>query len=183
MDQIPIFPSLGFVRALLAAAVIYYHSFALCGHLDFFGEKTDLGQIGVDNFFFLSGFLLVRKSISSDFQSFMYRRLNRLLPGLFIFLTFCIIGMVILDELHVFHVGLRDLFSWFYTNLDPVNPNRMFGINGAFTNNPVPQTIAGNLYTITFEFWCYLVLAGTVATLKNLILSSWILATFQEFWL
>jgi hypothetical protein len=44
----------------------------------------------------------------------------------------------------------------------------MFGINGAFPHNPVPLVVAGNLWTITFEFWCYIALATGVAIIKAL---------------
>lgn len=162
-------PSLGAVRALLAVIVIYYHAHSLLGLTDplqRFG--TNFGEIAVDNFFFLSGFLLIQKALILPFDVFMFRRIKRIIPGLFTFLMIICIGVLLLNLNDLFDVGTRDLFSWVYTNIDPINPNRMYEVNGAFSNNPRPMVLAGNLWTITFEFWCYIFLAISLAVWKSL---------------
>lgn len=160
---------IGLLRTILALAVIYFHSFVLTGKVDpLYIYGTDTGKIAVQLFFFLSGFLLIRKAIDLPFDEFMFRRIKRIFPGLFVFLLTCCILMIFLSILGIFHVATRDVFSWFYTNIDPINPNRMYTVNGVFSLNPVPQSVAGNLWTVTFEFWCYLFLAGGLSILKRL---------------
>ncbi|MFD6426172.1 acyltransferase family protein [Streptomyces sp. NPDC060198] len=81
--------SLGFIRLILASAVVVSHASVLG-----FGEKefghglshgqTDLGKLSVYGFFVLSGILVTRSGKRLPLGRFLWHRALRLLPGLWV---------------------------------------------------------------------------------------------------
>jgi peptidoglycan/LPS O-acetylase OafA/YrhL len=80
-----------FLRLLFAITVIVDHAFPLGG----FGEdpmwkwsknQDSLGGIAVAGFFAISGYLITKSSMSSDFVQFLWRRILRIFPAYWVVL-------------------------------------------------------------------------------------------------
>jgi peptidoglycan/LPS O-acetylase OafA/YrhL len=86
--------SIGFLRLILAIAVVYSHSFALGGYgLDFIKNIThrqySIGSFAVDGFFACSGYLITASYLrSQSFTVFLWHRFLRLMPGYWVVITF-----------------------------------------------------------------------------------------------
>jgi peptidoglycan/LPS O-acetylase OafA/YrhL len=120
------FPSLDGWRALSVIAVILYH-----GRFDFFSDDSLLrrisahGEIGVDVFFAISGFLITslllqefRRTDRISLRSFYLRRFFRIIPAYYLAIaTISILGVVKLIPM-----DLKDLLSCllFYRNYRPL---------------------------------------------------------------
>ena len=150
-----------YLRILCALLVCYAHSKVLLGQeIATRWSGISIPNIAVDAFFVLSGFLLWNKALTNNPIQFVVNRIARILPGLVVSVLVTAFSL----SLYVFlgneakSPRFRDIFSWIYTNIDVLNPNRMFSSRFFFTNNPHTSSINGSLWTITFEFWSYLFL-------------------------
>lgn len=84
--------SLGFIRLLLATAVVISHASVLGFGDTEFGRyfsrgQTDLGKLSVYGFFVLSGILVTRSGKRLPLGRFLWHRALRLLPGLWVCLA------------------------------------------------------------------------------------------------
>jgi peptidoglycan/LPS O-acetylase OafA/YrhL len=150
------------IRLLMALAVVWSHSFAIFkGSED--SEPLSLvlrgtynaGNLAVLVFFTISGFLICRsyeqsKSVARYFEN----RVRRIYPG---YLVAVAVGAFLIIPLY----SSRSLTS--FTLQEVVG---VFGLN-ALRRNYVPASdvfggnpINGSLWSIPFEFWCYIGLAG-----------------------
>lgn len=99
--------SLGFIRLILATAVVVSHARVLgfgrteYGHAFTHGQ-VDLGKWSVYGFFILSGILVTRSGIRLSLGRFLWHRALRLLPGLWmcLFLTAFVAAPVLYWRLH-----------------------------------------------------------------------------------
>jgi len=148
-----------FFRFWLAVLVIFAHSYALAEG-DEQNEPFSIltkyqigaGQIAVYCFFAISGYLISHSWLRSDSTiSFLKKRALRIYPG---FIVAVLIGLFVVAPLAMDHWTLtkRDLFSL------PINllTLRRVEPSGAFATNPIPGAINGSLWTIPYEFKCYL---------------------------
>lgn len=153
-----------FLRFSLASLVIFSHSFALLSgsnatdplHRLTRGQIT-LGELAVDGFFILSGFLVTHSwTRSPALGTFLLKRASRIYPG-FIVVT-------VLSALLIFPIAYRFPFG--------TMPNGLLGSQalslvtlraaeppGAFPQNAI-HAVNGSLWSIPFEAWCYV---GTAA--------------------
>jgi len=80
--------NLNLLRFTAATAVVYAHSFGITGHTS--GEifysvyGVGLGDIGVDMFFVVSGFLVTKSFCSKDLRHFVWARIMRIYPALWV---------------------------------------------------------------------------------------------------
>ena len=82
--------SYDFVRFCAAIAVLFSHHFDLAGRPEpaVPGYGEDFGQLGVQVFFALSGFLICRSlQRSTDWRRFLAARITRIMPNLAFVLT------------------------------------------------------------------------------------------------
>jgi len=169
--------SLGLIRFVMAALVIVDHSYTLGGwgytlFVDEFKNQTSLGGLAVFGFFAISGYLITKSGMSSDVMQFMWRRFLRIFPafwGVLVVAAFVIGPIVWVATGH----GLRDYFSF-----EPSGPFRylwnnwtltinQLGIYDIFADTPFGQLGAGSvlngvLWTLTYEWACYLMVAVLV---------------------
>lgn len=158
-----------FLRFFFASLVFYVHSYAIYtgkAPFDFSGEfifilsksQIDGGELAVNMFFLISGFLITMSWIKNpDTFGYFLKRIFRIFPGLiglFIFVLF-IIGPIISPN-------TSDYISSLSVNLilkDLVQMNiSKETANFIFDNLPL-QAINGSLWTLKYEFYAYILVA------------------------
>lgn len=162
-----------FIRFTLAVAVILSHSFALVEgrlheplvHLT--RNQLSLGDLAVDWFFVISGFLIVHSWLRSQSAlEYMKKRVLRIYPGFIGAILFCTFIAVPLAA-----PSIRGNL------LGHIHPIRFIGQtvrlryvkpSGTFPKNR-SHAVNGSLWSISYEFWCYIgVLAlGLAGLLKK----------------
>lgn len=154
--------SYDFVRFCAASAVLFSHHFDLAGFpepaVPTYGE--DFGELAVEVFFCLSGFLIYRSlQKSTDWARFVSARVLRIFPNLAFVLV----------------VTSAATFFW-YRNYAHLGPHAEYVIDnllmfvrgvtqlipGAFTDTVRP-TFNEPLWSLPYELWLYAVLALVVA--------------------
>lgn len=165
------------IRLLLAASVILSHSYPLATgnhdgepiHWLTMGQST-IGSIAVDCFFILSGYLIAQSWLrSSSAKSYFAKRIKRIVPA---FLVAATISAFIIAPLYGGHS--LDVVQY----LKQVVRLRPYEPPGTFASNPFPGAANGSLWTIYYEFACYVGVAimGVMGLLgrKRLTLALWI---------
>ena len=156
--------NLDLLRFLLACVVIHSHSFMLSGH-EYTGLRAKLlhlqfggGGFAVDFFFMLSGFLIANSWLHSrGLLDYLKRRTLRIYPGFIVCLALCVfvVGPLAGADLRTyFHAGQT------YTFFRPLILGPVGSLPGVFTHNPWPGDVNIPIWTIRFEFLCYLLLAA-----------------------
>jgi peptidoglycan/LPS O-acetylase OafA/YrhL len=148
-----------FCRFWLAVMVIFSHSFALVEgdeRNEPLGKLTNFqigsGSFAVSCFFAISGFLITHSWLrSSSAANFLTKRILRIYPG---FVVAVLVGLFIVAPIATEHFRLttQNLMKLpiYLIALRPTEPL------GAFPGNPVSGAINGSLWTIPYEFKCYL---------------------------
>jgi len=172
--------SLGLIRLVLALAVIIDHAFPLGG----FGEdpvksmtkgQATLGDLAVIGFFAISGYLITKSGLTSDFLQFMWRRFLRIFPAfwLVLFISGFLVGPVF------WNLSGGNLGSYF--TLDSNGPLGYIAKNwtlniGAYGIYDIFQSTTpwglitgasvfnGSLWTLIYEWTCYLLIGILVIT-------------------
>ncbi|SNS59585.1 Peptidoglycan/LPS O-acetylase OafA/YrhL, contains acyltransferase and SGNH-hydrolase domains [Sphingomonas laterariae] len=153
------------IRLGMALLVIWSHCFAIYHGSEanepvsrLLGGHYNAGNVGVWVFFIISGFLISHSYVRSpDLWTYLKRRVARIHPGFIAATSICAFLVVPLFSSQGFAV------------LSPAEVARTIGLNillqghmppsDAFAANPV-QAVNGALWSIPFEFWCYLGLAA-----------------------
>jgi peptidoglycan/LPS O-acetylase OafA/YrhL len=163
------------LRFMLAWMVIFAHSFALqpapgvhmpLGFL-LLGSTTT-GQMAVDGFFAVSGFLVAGSLVNRGLIDYTLSRVLRLLPGLII----CVLLTVFLVGPLVTSLPVKEYFSRLETYQYLYNalafPFARFTLPGVFEGNTV-TSVNGSLWSISYEVRCYMALGivGLVGVLEN----------------
>lgn len=151
-----------FLRFMFAAFVIFSHSFVLTGS----GEdplslltrrQVYLGEISVDGFFAISGFLITASWLRGrKVLNFLQKRVLRIYPGFLVVCLFCafIIGPLGADSA----VRYFSEFSTFSFIRHALLLDKL-ELPPSFQHNPVPNQVNGSLWTIKIEFECYFLVA------------------------
>lgn len=147
-----------FLRFFLSSLVIVSHSYPLTNNPEILSVNTNaqatLGDLAVNAFFVLSGFLILTslKRSKSPIE-YLVKRGLRLFPALFFMLLFSLLvisivykGNNILNEPLFFTYLPNNFFLY----------NVQYYVNGVFDANPYPQAINGSLWTLSYEFSMYL---------------------------
>jgi len=159
-----------FLRLILAIIVIISHSFPLTGN--YYNEplraitnnELDLGGLAVKGFFVVSGYLIFQSiNRSKTFINYLWKRVLRIYPGLFVMLVVTLISILFVYESK--ESVLNEKSYWTYLPRQMSLYFLQHDIEGVFTNLPY-KTINGSLWTIAYEFSMY-ILFGILFFIKK----------------
>jgi peptidoglycan/LPS O-acetylase OafA/YrhL len=158
--------SVNALRLLLAGLVLLSHTLKLHGGSDpvgrFTGGNVDMGTMAVDGFFALSGFLIAGSFVTSPSTGrFLWRRCLRILPGFWVCLLVTAAVLLPLAQLLEYGTlagfplrGEESVLS--YVTANALLFIQQFEVRGLFGDGAVN----GSLYTLFYEFLCYLGIAA-----------------------
>lgn len=162
----------GFLRLLLAAAVIYSHGYVLGGFgqeplFAFTGGQMALGPLAVHAFFIISGYLVTESYVRSGSTArYLWKRFLRIAPAFWV----CLIVTAFVFTPFVWSLdpsprqSLGDLlphqFRYVYENL--FQPRACISVDGLPDGGSVfyPGDWNGSLWTLFYEAACYLMIAA-----------------------
>ncbi|MFC7431108.1 MULTISPECIES: acyltransferase family protein [unclassified Agrococcus] len=168
--------ALGILRLLLAAAVVLSHSYPIGGwgqdpFAARFEQQENLGGVAVLGFFAISGYLIAKSGARTDVVQFLWHRVLRIMPAYWLVL---LVAAFVIGPAWWLAKG-RDLAA--YLTAEPGGPVayllanwdlsiRQYGILDVFGDNPygavAGSVMNGSLWTLRYEFFAYLVIAGLV---------------------
>jgi peptidoglycan/LPS O-acetylase OafA/YrhL len=158
--------SVNALRLGLATLVLVSHTLKLHGGSDPIGRLTggdvDMGTIAVDGFFALSGYLIVGSYLNSPTTGrYLWRRALRILPGFWVCLLVTAFVLLPLAQLLEFGTLAGFPLTGDGSALSYVTNNaalfiRQFEVGGLLGGG----TVNGSLYTLFYEFLCYLGIAA-----------------------
>jgi len=169
--------SIGFIRLVLASAVVFYHGFVL-GGIQPPGHMQ--AKLAVSGFFFLSGMLITQSFLHSrGFVDYIWRRTLRVFPGFWgclIFSAFVVTPIAMALQHRDFPA--REAFGYVLHGLPMVKGRA--SVDGVFARLPAGNVMNGSLWTLPLEYTCYLVIgaAGAMSLLKRRWLSLVAVAIF-----
>jgi peptidoglycan/LPS O-acetylase OafA/YrhL len=156
--------SLNAIRLVLAATVIVSHSWSIgsYGRTPTHGGFAP-GGWAVDAFFVLSGYLIAGSRLNNTLLSYLKRRVLRIYPGFLVCLLSVVLVFAPIGYLHLHHT-LRGYLTTPHTPVRYVAANLGLKMRlGTVAGTPGgPGAWAGTLWTLYFEFLCYL-LVGLLA--------------------
>jgi peptidoglycan/LPS O-acetylase OafA/YrhL len=162
--------NLNAVRLFLALAVILSHASILSygSEGEFRGEflatfnsgQMTIGQASVNLFFFISGILITASFLrNKNLQHFLINRFLRIYPAYIVAMIFS--AAVIWIFCPDFRANVGRGFSWFFVFLRDCLFLDYQSISwpSVFQSNPFPGRANASLWTIPWEFKCYLMVA------------------------
>lgn len=156
------------LRFVLAVAVFAAHSYPLVEGdaareplMRLTRGQIHMGEISVDGFFILSGFLVTQSWFrSAGVRNYLGKRLLRIVPGYVVAILFCVflIGPLGSQNIGEYWSGFN--LSFFLRGLINLYPPGPPAIPPVFLALPYPKALNGSMWTIRPEFICYLVVAA-----------------------
>ena len=161
--------ALNLLRLIFALLVIFSHSFVLGGfRAENLWGHASLGDIAVDGFFALSGFLIAASAVRNKVARYLWQRSLRIFPAFWVCLviTAAVAGPIgwlaegnSLSSYWTAVVGPRH-----YIAANWLLKMHTYSIAGTPANVPYPLAWDGSLWTLWFEFICYLMVAALAVT-------------------
>jgi peptidoglycan/LPS O-acetylase OafA/YrhL len=161
--------SIGFLRLFFAAVVVWSHAFGLGGFgadwISAAASSLSAGYLAVAGFFVLSGFLITRSFETVDNGArFLWHRLLRIFPGFLVCLVVTAFVIAPLGFLHQ-HETLNGYLAASPSPSGFVTHNAFLAVKqltiGTMLNAlPQPRDLNGSLWTLQWEFLCYLSVMG-----------------------
>ncbi|OJY51606.1 acyltransferase [Pseudonocardia sp. 73-21] len=163
------------LRLLFAAMVVVEHAVILQGRAgDFWGRSGTSGEIGVDGFFVLSGFLVTRSYLRlHSLPRFAWHRFLRIMPGFWVCLLVCAFvvapAAALIQGLPATAGFTGTPSAWHFLTADWFLVIQQYDIGGVLNAAPHEPSFNGALWTLTFEAFCYLLVAalGLVGVLSR----------------
>jgi peptidoglycan/LPS O-acetylase OafA/YrhL len=164
---------LNFLRLVLATTVIVWHAYPLSGHDIGVGPiRQFLEAFPVDGFFAISGFLIARSWVRRPHvRVFLSARALRIFPG---FVVCLVVTAGILAPIGILLTGTGFPRNYLGAAVGYVVKNLslnmvQYDIAGTPTSVPYPEVWDGSLWTLRWEFLCYLaiMLLGLLGLLKR----------------
>lgn len=166
--------SLNFVRLVLASLVIWTHAEVITQGVNRGGIFDPLvGQAPVDGFFALSGFLIARSWLRRPLiRDFLRARVARIFPGFWACLAitslfFVPLSSALHSESPFSSLGGTSWLRYILANSSLVVVQH--SISGTPNGVPLPEDWNGSLWTLKWEFACYLavLLIGALGLLAS----------------
>ena len=158
--------SLNFLRLVLAFSVVYAHAceVAFWGWRNVVVNETSLGAIAVYGFFGVSGYLIAGSLERNSVPRYLWQRFLRIFPAFWVCLvvTAFVLGTVAWLHEPPGHCDLSCYLGLHPGPLSYVYSNALLKINqaGVVSNNFISFVGNASLWTLFYEFLCYLFLAG-----------------------
>jgi len=175
--------SLNLLRLVLALLVVLSHDRELGGYSSEYilgNNKTTLGTLAVYGFFGISGYLIAASASRNGIWRYLWQRFLRIFPAFWVclFVTAGFFGIIGWYHAHS-HCGIS---CYLHAPLGPVDyvlRNSWLRLNqhaiaGTPKGVPLPGTWDGSLWTLFYEFLCYLVLG--VLAMTTLLRHRWVVA-------
>ena len=161
--------SLNLVRLVLALSVLYFHSWPLGG---FIGSPAiagvPLGAWAVDAFFCISGYLITGSRLAKPLGTYLVHRAARIYPAFWV----CMLVIVTLFA-PVDYARTHGSLDGYLTapGVTPINFLILnatlrigsYGVGDTLASAPYPVAWDGSVWSLYYEFVCYLVIAGLAA--------------------
>ena len=149
------------IRLLAAMGVFFAHGlyFYQSDFPNFFKNNANIGTVSVYIFFMVSGFLIYGSLKRSDqFYDFLVKRIFRIFPGLFFASLFSVffIGIIASKNTPLEFISSSLTWKTFFNYISAVGFQH--NLPGVFEENIIPGAVNGSLWTIKYEFFCYLIL-------------------------
>ena len=163
--------SLNFLRLVLAVAVVFSHSLTIGRYgSETIHGKTTLGTIAVYGFFGLSGFLIAGSASRNGIGRYLWQRFLRIFPGFWICLvvTAFVFGSIAWRHQNPVRARACGLHCYLTEPGGPVGylihnfwlEISQPTISGTLQPGIFSNVWNGSLWTLIFEFLCYLMLAA-----------------------
>ncbi len=155
----------------MSLSVLYCHSFVIFythGRQDvtnYAFNYFDSGSLAVCVFFLISGMLLTQSFYDTSGRiKFILKRICRIFPALIVCLVFTIvvIGALSTTSTPGQYFSSVNTYRYLYNSLLS-NELFQFTIPGSFAGNKAPDIINGSLWTLPYEFICYILLFLTLS--------------------
>lgn len=162
--------AIGFLRLLFAAVVVWSHAYGIGGFggdpiYEFTRSQLIAGFLAVGGFFVLSGFLITRSyETVNTLGRFIWHRFLRIFPAYWVCLivtAFVFAPVAFRHEngtLAGFLAGPDSPWSYITRNAWLVVTQD--GIRGSLRHLPSPAAFNGSLWTLQWEFLCYVAVAA-----------------------
>jgi peptidoglycan/LPS O-acetylase OafA/YrhL len=158
--------NLNLMRVLAALLVLASHSITLAtGRADLEPGRSQfglsLGDISVDIFFAISGFLVTGSlHRSNSIKKYAVARGLRIFPGLWVALILSVFVVSCWFSTLSPLASFSDARTWHYLIRNALIVTGVdFSLPGAFAVNPFPGSVNASLWTLPLEIWMYILLA------------------------
>ena len=171
--------SLNLFRLILATAVLVSHAHALSGRVEPQWQGRSLGTWAVAGFFLISGYLITASRLRTHFSEYLVHRIARIYPAFLV----CLIVVVVIFAPFAYIVQHGTLDGYLTTPNTPLNylfdsaKLRMgdYAVAGTPANVPHAMAWNGSLWSLYYEFICYLII-GVLAILPIVKRAVWPIA-------
>lgn len=153
--------SLNLFRLVLALLVLVSHAYPISGRPEPTWQGAHLGTWAVAGFFVISGYLITGSRMRTHFSEFLVHRIARIFPA---FVVSLVVTVVLLAPVGYWRVnGTLDGYlatpntplNYVFSNLFLRVPD--YSIAGTPSSVPLLGVWNGSLWTLYYEFLCYLV--------------------------
>lgn len=162
------------VRHIAATAVIFSHAFIVNGGLENLAHEpleaatsVSLAELAVNIFFITSGFLVTQSILTRGaLTQYFVSRALRIYPALI--MVVCLSALALGPLVTVLsaneYMTTKSVYAYIVYDASALNPFRMrYELPGVFPDNPYPNVVNASLWTLPWEIWMYILLAGLFA--------------------